>query len=166
MIRLARRADLPLLPAIERAAATLFHGTHMDFAAGDAVNAPATFAAAHRRDLLWVAEADGELAGFMIAEPTQSGLYLREMAVAPFAQRRGLGAALLLASCAAAAPRRLAAVWLTTDRVLPWNAPFYARHGFAIVEGNAVPPDLRQRLQGQAAAGFDPAMRCAMTRPA
>ena len=166
IIRLASRADLPLLPGIERAAAALFRGTPMDFAADGAVNAPATFAAAHKRDLLWVAVVDGAAAGFMLAEPSESGLYLREMAVAPLAQRRGLGAALLAVSSAAAKPRGLSAVWLTTDRTLPWNAPFYARQGFTFVEGDAVPADLRRRLQGQAAAGFDPARRCAMVRPA
>jgi hypothetical protein len=53
-------------------------------------------------------------------------------------------------------------VSLTTDRTLPWNAPFYARLGFVIVEGADVPPELQARLDGQAAAGFDPAQRCAM----
>lgn len=165
-IRLASRADLPLLPGIERAAAALFRGTHMEFAADGAVNAPATFAAAHKRDLLWVAVVDGAPVGFMLAEPSESGLYLREMAVGPLAQRRGLGAALLAASSAAAKPRGLSSVWLTTDRTLPWNAPFYAQQGFTFVEGDAVPADLRRRLQAQAAAGFDPARRCAMVRPA
>jgi hypothetical protein len=53
-------------------------------------------------------------------------------------------------------------VSLTTDRTLPWNAPFYARLGFELVEGDDVPPDVQVRLAGQVAAGFDPAQRCAM----
>ncbi len=144
----------------------LFLGTHMDFAADDAPHLLVTLQAAHRRDLIWVAEADGAVAGFIFAEPTPSGLYLREMAVAPAAQRRGLGAALLATAADEARVRKLKAAWLTTDRSLPWNAPFYARLGFAFVEGAAIPADMLARLAGQAAAGYDPAARCVMVRRA
>jgi hypothetical protein len=51
---------------------------------------------------------------------------------------------------------------LTTDRTLAWNAPFYARLGFRIVEGDAIPAEARRRLTGQYAAGFSPEHRCAM----
>ncbi|WZB66012.1 hypothetical protein WJ971_27115 [Achromobacter xylosoxidans] len=51
---------------------------------------------------------------------------------------------------------------LTTDRELPWNAPFYQRQGFVEVPAPQLGPALRARLEAEAAAGFDPARRCAM----
>lgn len=164
MIRPARPADLPLLPAIEVSAGELFAGTHMDFARADPPSDPATLGAALAEGLLWVAEADGAVAGFLLAESAPPDLYLRELAVAGHAQRRGLGHALLEAAVAHAAALGCPAVLLTTDRTLPWNAPFYARHGFAVVEDDAIPPLPRHRLAAQVAAGFDPAWRCAMVR--
>lgn len=164
MIRLARPSDLPAIPAIEASAATMFRGTHMDFPANVAPNYRSHFSTAVARGLMWVAESEGGVVGFLFAEPILSGLYLRELAVAVPAQRRGLGSALIAAGLAGGAERGMAAAYLTTDRTLAWNAPFYVRAGFAIIEGDAIPNELRVRLAGQYAAGFDPAARCAMMR--
>lgn len=162
MIRLARPCDLSAIPAIERSAATLFRGTHMDFPASFELNSMDNLVAALRRGLLWVAElADGPQ-GFLFAEITASGLYIRELSVAVAAQRRGLGSGLMAAAIAEARHRGLRAVLLTTDRSLAWNAPFYARLGFAIIADEAIPIDVARRLAGQYAAGFDPKARCAM----
>ena len=150
------------IPAIERSAATLLRGTHMDFPANTALNHRSNLGNAIDRGLMWLADLDGAVVGFLFAEPEPAGLYLRELAVAGHAQRRGLGAALMNAGIAAARERGYARVMLTTDRTLPWNAPFYARLGFGIVEGDAIPAEIQRRLHGQYAAGFDPAARCAM----
>jgi hypothetical protein len=56
-------------------------------------------------------------------------------------------------------------VVLTTDRELPWNAPFYRRHGFAELPPDRLPAPLAARLRLEAEAGFDPARRCAMACP-
>ena len=64
----------------------------------------------------------------------------------------------------AGAAGRYGAVVLTTDRELPWNAPFYRRLGFREM---ALPysPGLERRMLAEADAGFDPRRRCAMTYP-
>lgn len=118
--------------------------------------------AARDAGLMWVAELDGQPAGFLFGELSASGLYLREMSVAAHAQRRGLGRGLMLAGVAEGRRRGLPAVTLTTDRTLRWNAPFYAQLGFVVLKGAEVPPDLQARLDSQVAAGFDQAQRCAM----
>jgi hypothetical protein len=69
-----------------------------------------------------------------------------------------LGRALLAALERLARARGVAALTLTTDRTLPWNAPFYARRGFAEVAG---PDWLMARLRGQPGHEF----RCAMRKP-
>jgi ribosomal protein S18 acetylase RimI-like enzyme len=162
MIRLARPDDLAAVRAVEVSAATVFAGTHMDFAANDPPNDPVDLLAAIAIDLMWVATDADAIAGFVFAEPCAAGLYVRELSVAAPYQQRGHGAALMAACIAAARARGDALLLLTTDRTLAWNAPFYRRLGFAIVEGDAIPADAQRRLERQIAAGFDPAQRCAM----
>ncbi|MBC7504805.1 MAG: GNAT family N-acetyltransferase [Sandarakinorhabdus sp.] len=162
MIRLATPADLPAVHAVELSAGTVFAGTHMDFAANHAPNHPADLLTAIRRRLMWVAVTDATPIGFLFAEPCNEGLYLRELAVAAPSQQQGHGAALMAIGIAAARERRDPLVMLTTDRTLPWNAPFYARLGFTIAEGDAIPREAQRRLAGQYAMGFSPAHRCAM----
>lgn len=165
MIRLARPSDIPALHRVEASAATAFIGTHMAFAADHPPNDPADLLAAIDRQLLWVVEADGEVIGFVYAEAFHGGLYVRELSVAAAAQKQGHGAALMATVIAAAAARGDRQLMLTTDRSLAWNAPFYTRLGFRIVEGDAIPVEAQRRLEAQYAAGFDPAQRCAMVRP-
>jgi GNAT superfamily N-acetyltransferase len=165
MIRLARPSDLAAVRGIENSVAAMARGAIMDFPANIAPNARGDLMTAIERRLMWVSlwNADGaEVTGFLFAEPSLAGLYLRELAVATPAQRRGHGKALMLAGIAGARERGDALVMLTTQRNLPWNAPFYARLGFAIVEDEAIPAEVHRRLRGQFAAGFDAATRCAM----
>ena len=56
-------------------------------------------------------------------------------------------------------------VLLTTDRELPWNGPFYRRHGFSELAPDRLPAPLLARLRLEAEAGFDPLRRCAMACP-
>jgi predicted N-acetyltransferase YhbS len=165
MIRLAQPADLPAVALVETSAATVFAGTHMDFAASDAPNAAADLLAAIAAQLMWVATDGDQVIGFVFAEPCADGLYVRELSVAASWHRRGHGAALMAVLIEAARTRGDAQLVLTTDRTLPWNAPFYQRLGFRLVEGGAIPAEAKRRLERQYAAGFDPAHRCAMVMP-
>ncbi len=173
MIRLARPSDLSAIRAIERSVAAMARGTAMDFPANTAPNQRGDLMTAIERALMWVAEAsdpDPEssdhsphpVVGFLFAEPVTGGFYLRELAVATAAQRHGHGRALMLAGIAAASARGEPLIMLTTQRNLPWNAPFYARLGFRIVEDDDIPMEARRRLVRQFAAGFDPKTRCVM----
>ncbi len=167
MIRLARPTDLPLLPAIVVSATTLFAGTAM----AHVVDGPTTPAKALLAGLeahsLWVAAAP-QPCGFLLAAATAGWLHIQELSVARDAQGRGLGAALLQAAIAAAPALRCARLSLTTDRWLAWNAPFYARHGFAEVAAHdpALPEWLAGLPAHAAAGGLDPARRCIMVRSA
>ena len=53
-------------------------------------------------------------------------------------------------------------VVLTTFRHLRWNAPFYAKLGFAEIPRARQGPALRAVLAAEAASGLDPAKRVAM----
>lgn len=162
MIRRAHPADLALLPDIERSAAERFLGTPMAWAATGETLPTATLAHAAAAGLLWVAADAGDRpVGFALAQPMDGDLFLLEMSVSRPWQGRGLGGGLLRAVVARAAGEYDSVV-LTTDRELPWNGPFYRRHGFVEVPAAQLTPTLRARLREEAAAGFDPARRCAM----
>jgi GNAT superfamily N-acetyltransferase len=167
LIRQARPADLPLLPAVEASAATLFAGTAMAaFAAGPTTPDDA-LAAGCAAGCLWIAaDAADAPQGFLLAAAEAGWLHILELSVARPAQGQGLGAALLQAAIAGAPARACTHLSLTTDRLLPWNAPFYARHGFAIVPPDGLPDWLAAMPAREAASGLDPARRCIMVRPA
>jgi GNAT superfamily N-acetyltransferase len=166
-VRAALPNDMPLLPAVEASAATLFAGTPM----ASFVQGPTTPDDALRAGMaagsLWVAaDATNAPQGFLLAAVEGGWLHILELSVARAAQGQGLGAALLRAAIAGAPERGCAHLSLTTDRLLPWNAPFYARHGFAIVPPDGLPDWLAAMPAREAASGLDPARRCIMVRPA
>jgi GNAT superfamily N-acetyltransferase len=162
MIRLARRADLPFLADIQLSAGELFRGTHMDFAADHPPTPLADFEAACADATLWVSEDAGHCNGMLLAEASRDDLHILELSVVAHAQRRGIGSALLAAAIAAARLRGLSSLTLTTDRTLPWNAPFYARNGFVMLTPDATPGWLRAILRHEAQAGLKAEWRCAM----
>ncbi|WP_206604336.1 hypothetical protein [Arthrobacter pityocampae] len=57
------------------------------------------------------------------------------------------------------------ALTLTTFADVPWNAPYYARLGFAIVAPERLTPGLRAVRDHEAAVGLDAWHRVAMRRP-
>jgi predicted N-acetyltransferase YhbS len=160
VIRPATPADLPLLPAIERAAAARFRDTA--FAAMvDAPLAATAIDLAHER--VWVATTqDGTLVGFAIAQPLDAGVHLHELDVHPAHARRGLGARLIGAVAAYAAGTGARSVTLLTFRDIPWNAPYYARLGFVALADEALPPGLRTMREAEGAGGLPLAARVAM----
>ncbi|MGV2863632.1 GNAT family N-acetyltransferase [Achromobacter sp. AGC39] len=165
MIRLALPCDLARLADIERSAAQRFVGTDMAWAAGGETLPLETLHQARTAGLLWVAVHGERLCGFALATPMDGDLYLAEISVAMPEQGRGLGRALMRAVLDHARQAgRYNAVVLTTDLHLPWNAPFYRRLGFDVVVPS-YSPGLHARLRAEAAAGFDPARRCAMAYP-
>ncbi len=166
-IRPGREADAAKLAAIEGAAATLFPEEDVPAAMAEEVTPLADFAQAARdEELLVVATADAdEPVGFALLEEGEAGIHLEEFDVHPDHARRGLGARLLRAVIELARERECAEVTLTTFRHLPWNAPFYARHGFRAIEADELSSDLAQRLAEEREAGLDPLKRVAMVCP-
>lgn len=166
-IRRAKAADLPLLPAIEASAATLFADTAMAHVIGGATTPIDALERGLTQGSLWVADDDG-LCGFLLAAAESGWLHIFELSVARGAQGRGLGAALLNAAIAGAPALGCERLSLTTDRFLAWNAPFYARHGFVeMAADDSALPDWLAAIPGrEAASGLDLARRCIMVRSA
>lgn len=69
--------------------------------------------------------------GFAQLSEVDGQAHLQEIAVLPKAMRAGIGTRLLEHACAWAVERGYSAMTLTTYRDVAWNAPFYAKRGFA-----------------------------------
>jgi N-acetylglutamate synthase-like GNAT family acetyltransferase len=75
----------------------------------------------------WGYEAAGELVGVMGIQPVRDVHLIRHAYVAPEAQRRGIGGALLEHLLAEIDGRVLVGTWAAAQ----WAVDFYLRHGFA-----------------------------------
>lgn len=157
-VRLAEVADIPALPAIERAAAQAFRATDHAWVADDGVTDASEYPPLIADAAVWVAEDKGVLAGFVSAMPMGEGLHVLELAVHTDHQRRGIGRSLMLAAISAARTRGYAAVTLTTFRGVVFNAPFYRALDFEILTDP--PPYLHAILVNEAERRL--ADRCAM----
>ena len=161
-IRLARSADLDFLAEIEiDAFATLGQALGREddgrtvprdklkhsldakllFVASDHLDHPFAFAAG--------AELDG-------------AVYVLEIDVMQCWQRKGVGRRLMQAVVETARQRGASGVTLTTDRYVPFNAPFYASLGLRVLDEREVSAGLFGILKFEIDHGADPERRVAM----
>jgi N-acetylglutamate synthase-like GNAT family acetyltransferase len=97
---------------------------------------------------VWVFEADGEVAGFVVNEAHDDHLLLDTVAVDPAAQGHGFGAVLLARVEDDARELGFSEVRLVTNLAMTENQTFYPRHG--IRRDRARPPGrIRPRLLRQ-----------------
>jgi predicted N-acetyltransferase YhbS len=146
IIRLARLEELPRLTEIELDAfATLAN------ARGDGGEAHALPQDVLRRslqdELLFVAaDGDNRPMAFLAGTERDETLYINEIDVVRAWQRKGVGRRLMATAIETARASRLRGVTLTTDRFVPFNAPFYARLGFVEIGANDALPELQRTL--------------------
>jgi len=156
-VRLTREAEIGRLEAVERSATTLFR-TLPDLAwlAEDRTAGPDVHRTAVAQSLSWVAvDAADQPIGFLIAAETDADLHILELSVAAEHQGRGAGRALMAAARHEAEVRAKQAVALTTFSSISWNAPFYARLGYAALTFAETPAYLREILAAEAAHGLN-----------
>lgn len=164
-IRFARPDELADLVAIETAAERLFVDFGIELPEGSVTEVWALEEACLEQRLL-VAVDDGDRpVGFAVLELVDGDVYLDEVDVHPAFGRRGVGAALVRASCDWAVTHGHAAITLTTWRDVPWNGPFYRKLGFEEVPDAALGPELAaiRRAEERRGLGRQYA-RCAMRR--
>ncbi|MEM8601770.1 MAG: GNAT family N-acetyltransferase, partial [Bacteroidota bacterium] len=115
-----------------------------------------------RAGLLFVSEEDGAVVGFACATRMEAYVHLHEMSVHPDYGRRGIGGALLARVVEAARSQHAVGVTLTTFADVPWNRPFYERHGFSSPSSNSIPAFLKGMVAAETGAGMTE--RIAMVR--
>ncbi len=90
----------------------------------------ADYAAAVRSGQAWVAVADGEVTGLLVLIACPGYLLIENIAVLPSAQRRGIGARLLMLAEDEARAHGLGEIRLYTNEGMTENLAYYPRHGY------------------------------------
>ena len=161
-IRRPRSDELPQLRVVETAAGACFADVGMVEIAHDDPP-PLDLLDEHLRAgrLLVVGE---PVAAYVMWSRVDGATHVDQVSVHPDHGRRGIGRRLLERVQAAT---RLA-LTLTTFRDVPWNAPYYARLGFEVVDASAWGPELTAVVRHEATLGLDRwprvVMRCEVVR--
>jgi GNAT superfamily N-acetyltransferase len=164
-IRPARISELPALQEIERAAGRPFGGIGMDEVARDDPPPLPVLAASAQAGLLWVATgAADEPVAYLMAGLVDDCLHIEQVSVHPDSAHRRIGRALIEHAASRAAADGLPALTLTTFASVPWNAPYYIRCGFRVLDDAEVTPALRAIRQHEAEIGLDKWPRVSMRR--
>ena len=163
-VRPTRPGDVTALPAIEHAAGQRFrdYPELAWLAEGEVISAEQHLDYAER-GLSWLALANDQPVGFILAELHVSSLFIVELSVHLDWQGKGIGRRLIACVADQARKRGLASLTLTTFRDVPWNAPFYARLGFEMI--TTLTPELREKREEETAHGLAYDARCAMRLP-
>lgn len=129
-VRPAVPADLPLLGPLEDTGDAQFAERFGDL---DWPPADSGEERAAQPGFLLVATEDDEVVGFAHVLHLAGHWHLEQLSVDPVRQRRGHGAALLDAVAAEVRRRGGLELTLRTYADVPWNGPWYARHGWVEV---------------------------------
>jgi GNAT superfamily N-acetyltransferase len=157
MVRWAEFADLPALVAVERAADGLFEQVGITFPPGTTM--------IEEVDDPGLVLVEGEPpAGFALMGHLDGNVHLDQLAVHPGRMRQGIGGRLVQAVLDHARATGAPAVTLTTFRDVPWNAPWYERHGFTVLPEGEWGPQLRALVAHERELGIEVAPRVAMRR--
>lgn len=131
MIRRPRRHEIKLLPQVENAADLRYRRVGLQLVIDMPPASVASLEAGRREDRVWVAVSRFDRpVGFALMKVIGGTAWLDQLSVLDRWQGSGLGAALIDRTASAARARGFDALYLSTYRDVPWNAPFYARRGF------------------------------------
>ena len=165
LVRLLSADELETVQAIERAAGRVFAEVGMPEIADDE---PLSVRALERyrvSGLAWVAvDPAVEPIGYLVAERVDGALHVEQVSVHPDHARRGTGRSLLDRAAEQAVADRASGLTLTTFEHVPWNAPYYRRCGFRVLDEADWTPGLRAIREREASHGLDRWPRVCMRR--
>lgn len=164
VIRLARESDLPTINTIEWQAGQRFFDAGFPWLPRQEFCLPEEeLRQGLKNQQLWVATAEGEGMGFILAGNVDEQAHIKEIDVLPQFGRRGVGSALIQYVINRAKEQGIEKVTLTTFEDIPWNAPFYKKLGFKILEESEITPELKQIYEQELADNAVDWNRCAMS---
>jgi GNAT superfamily N-acetyltransferase len=164
-IRSPRRDELGALVDIEREAGGLFAAVGMPEIAADDPGSREELEPFRAGGRAWVAvDGDDRPIAYLISAVVDGCPHIEQVSVSPAHARRGIGAALVEHLAALAVAEGRAALTLTTFRDVPWNAAYYERIGFAVVEPADQGPELAALVAEEAERIPGDAPRVAMRR--
>ena len=164
-IRPARRDELPALRAIESDAGSQFALVDMPAIAADEPPAIAVLEAYHRCGRAWVAVDSGDSpVAYLLSSSVDGAAHIDQLSVATASAHQRIGAGLIEHLARIAATEDLLMLTLTTFRDVPWNAPYYTRLGFSVIQPADYGPELRSLIAHEQSAIPSDAPRVAMRR--
>jgi GNAT superfamily N-acetyltransferase len=143
-VRAAVPADLAGLPAIELSSEAMFARIGIVFAPG-----PATVQAAIAQGADILVTGDPPV-GFAAVTELDGHPHLEQISVHADLVGQGIGGLLLTEVVYRSGP----GLTLLTFRDVPWNGPWYLRHGFVELPRSAWRPQLRDHWQAEVDAGL------------
>lgn len=150
MIHAADSRDIPLLNAIESAAAARFPPGMLPAAVLRECVPAAVLARAAERGRLWVdRDASRQITGYAFWEQIDGAALLAQIDVLPAYGRRGIGTSLVRHIVRQAGQAGLPHVYLTTFSTVAWNMPFYQKLGFVCIDAGEQPEFLRKILEDE-----------------
>jgi GNAT superfamily N-acetyltransferase len=165
VIRPARVDDIPQLIAIEVASGELFLAIGMDSVAQDPPMPAEQFASFIESATAFVeVDTADKRMGYILVEPHEHRAFIEQVTILPRHAHHGIGAALIMRAEGLARHRGLSGLLLTTYRDVPWNAPYYARLGFDIVDESQWTPWMTARVALEASRGLAIRPRVIMAR--
>jgi len=163
--RAARPDDLHVLQGIERTAGQLFRDAGMVDVAEDPPPSLNTLTGYLLADRAWVACDSTDLpAAYLIADLIDGNLHIEQVSVHPRYARQRIGQRLIETLAQQGLAAGVPALTLTTFADVAWNAPYYRRYGFTVIDDNALSPGLRSIREREAAQGLDRWPRVCMRR--
>ncbi|SDQ77349.1 GNAT family N-acetyltransferase [Quadrisphaera sp. DSM 44207] len=164
-IRSARPGDLHRVQRIEEAAGAAFRALGMDAVAEEEPPPIEHLAEYQRAGRAWVAEERGHVVGYLLVDVVAGGAHVEQVSVDPAHARRGIGRELIQIAEGWARGQGLSNMTLTTFKLVPWNAPYYAKLGFVVLPDGEQPPQLAALRRAEADRGLDAWPRVTMRRP-
>jgi GNAT superfamily N-acetyltransferase len=162
VIRLARPADLDVLAEIEIDAFLTLRealGVEDD---GRTVPREKLEHSLDAKLLLVAADDTDHPFAFLAAAELDGAIYVTEIDVAQRWQGKGVGRRLMRTIIETARERGASGVTLTTDRYVPFNAPFYASLGLRVLDKGEMPVGLGEILRFEMDHSPSPERRVAM----
>ncbi|PST63782.1 N-acetyltransferase [Rhizobium sp. SEMIA4064] len=99
---------------------------------------------------------------FVASSELDGAIYVLEIDVMRRWQQKGVGRRLMQTVIETARQRGASGVTLTTDRFVPFNAPFYVSLGLRVLDEGEMPAGLLETLKFEIDHGADPDRRVAM----
>lgn len=159
----AQPAHLRAIPGIELAAATMFSEADLPLPIRHRVTAAEDLKQAFADGRLWTATTNQDRpVGFALADIVDDVAYLAELAVIPEYGRQGIGRRLVESVIAWARENEFNALRLITFGHIPWNAPFYEKLGFAVVDPPEPGTELAGLMEEERRLGINKSNRAAM----
>nr|WP_187702042.1 GNAT family N-acetyltransferase [Dietzia sp. CQ4] len=154
-----------LVQGIERSAGAPFAEIGMSVVAEDVPPSIDSLREFVQNGRAWVStDGSDRPVAYLLADVIDTNAHLDQVSVHSDFMHRGIGTVLLNHMIRWARECSLPAVTLTTYTDVPWNGPYYERHGFRYLTENEETPGLKAIRAAEIAHGLDQWPRACMRR--